>query len=493
MNHHIAQRGNLERLAAARDVTQDALVVVPGIMGSELRDAATGKILWGLSGARWLLDAWTSQSGLSALRMTEDELEGRTGRVKATQLLKHSAWTPHLRGFEPYSDLVAALQTCVPDKAAILEFAYDWRLSVTHNGRRLAAAARRHLTAWRSHPAHDAARRLRRDETPARLVFVAHSMGGLVTQDALNPLYDTDLACDTRGVITLGTPFYGAVKAVSILNSGRGTPVPLPHRKLQNLCATMPGLHDLLPLYACVLDGSEARRLTPEDVSTIGGDIDLARRSIDHAAKRSVVRLPGHHAIIGTSQETAQSLSIKDGMVHAHCHTARRHSDHTFIRDNNGHIATFDCQGDGTVSTEAATLDSPTTPLPLQHGAVAADRSARRTIEELVRRDKHLGPPMGGAGCGLSTPDLVEVGTPCTLDISGSASPSGVSCDIVALEGTARVTPPLFLRNRQLTATFRLDRPGLYRVTVTSHDRKQVSQLLLASPPEGRVTRLGEL
>ncbi|MEK8172304.1 hypothetical protein NKH77_32605 [Streptomyces sp. M19] len=45
------------------DVTQDAVVVVPGIMGSELVDAATGKPLWGLGGTSWLLKAWTHPRG----------------------------------------------------------------------------------------------------------------------------------------------------------------------------------------------------------------------------------------------------------------------------------------------------------------------------------------------------------------------------------------------------------------------------------------------
>lgn len=363
MNYATGRSANPDDASpASGNVTQDAVVVVPGIMGSELLDTATGRLVWGLSGTRWLVSAWTSRDGLAALRMTDDELEGRVGRIVPTQLLRHSAWTPYLRGFEPYTELAATMRRCVPDPASVLEFPYDWRLPVAVNGRRLAAAARAHLMSWRGHPAHDAARRLRRDAAPARLVFVSHSMGGLVTQAALDPLHDSDLAADTRAVLTLGTPFYGAVAAASILNSGRGAPVPLPHGKLRDLCATMPGLHDLLPQYACLLDRGEARRLTPGDVAGIGGDPDLARLAADDAAKRIAIALPGHHAFIGTSQETTQSLSIDNGTVHAHCHTARRHSDGSFIRRGDGQLATFDCEGDGTVSTESAS--STRSPLP---------------------------------------------------------------------------------------------------------------------------------
>ena len=34
------------------EVTQDAIIVIPGIMGSVLAEAATGRVLWGLA-ANW--------------------------------------------------------------------------------------------------------------------------------------------------------------------------------------------------------------------------------------------------------------------------------------------------------------------------------------------------------------------------------------------------------------------------------------------------------
>ncbi|MFD8884654.1 hypothetical protein ACFV0H_19325 [Streptomyces erythrochromogenes] len=49
-----------------------------------------------------------------------------------------------------------------------------------------------------------------------RLLFAAHSMGGLVVRAALEQ--DPELAADTRAVITVGTPFLGSAKAVLPLN-----------------------------------------------------------------------------------------------------------------------------------------------------------------------------------------------------------------------------------------------------------------------------------
>src|SRR5712691_7249259 len=107
---------------------RDAVVVVPGIMGSELIDETSGRLLWGLADPRWYVSAWTSGASLDALRLTEDERAGRYGRVRATRLLRFPAFAPLLAGFEPYSRLLKAIRAVAPHPDAVAEFAYDWRL-----------------------------------------------------------------------------------------------------------------------------------------------------------------------------------------------------------------------------------------------------------------------------------------------------------------------------------------------------------------------------
>nr|WP_308698976.1 hypothetical protein [Streptomyces avermitilis] len=51
------------------NTTQDAVVVVPGIMGSELYDTEKDAVIWGLSPGL-LLKAWTTPAGLGALHLT---------------------------------------------------------------------------------------------------------------------------------------------------------------------------------------------------------------------------------------------------------------------------------------------------------------------------------------------------------------------------------------------------------------------------------------
>lgn len=467
----------------SQHVTQDAVVIVPGIMGSELRDTATGEVLWGLSGAGWLLRAWTRREGLARLHLTEDELTGKTGRVTATQLLRHGTWTPYLRGQEPYTDLLETVGHYVADPAAVCAFPYDWRLPVAVNGRLLAERARRHLTAWRRHPAHLAALAHRADRRPARLVFVAHSMGGLVTRSALDGTHADDLAADTRTVITLGTPFHGSAKAAVILNSGRGAPVPLPHAKLRALCATMPGLHDLLPLYRCLRadDDTDVTRLDVSDIVALGGDPDLARASLDFHAGQRHVPLPDHRAVVGARQPTWQSLSLTSGQVTAHEDGPRPNSDGTLIRGSDNRVTFFTVNGDGTVYRDAAALSGHVSTVPAQHGDLARADSALDLVGDILLEDLPNGIPLGDPGCGLAVPDLAETGVPWQAVAEHVDSLQGLTCTLTDTESGARRPAPLRMRDGRPTATITADSPGLYRVELHTHDQYTISQLVLVT------------
>ncbi|MFD9380001.1 esterase/lipase family protein [Streptomyces sp. NPDC059999] len=487
-HHRSAAQGPRADDELPADVTQDAVVVVPGIMGSALYDNERGRHVWGLEGISWLVRAWTLPGGLTSLAMRDEELEGKTGRITATGLLKHSAWTPYLAGIEPYTDLVAAVGRCVAHPAAVLEFAYDWRLPVATNGRLLAEAARAHLTAWRAHPAHDRARRHRVDEREARLVFVAHSMGGLVTRAALDPRLDSDLQADTRGVLTLGTPFHGAVKATVILNTGRGTPVPLPHRKLRAICANMPGLHDLLPQYKSVREDGNIRHLTPGDVVSLGGNAELARDAARLHRDHRGIELPGHRSVVGINQPTLQNLSIREGRVTAYEDGARAHADGTLIRDGHDRIKYFRVQGDGTVYKESASISPAVTTLPLQHGDVAKADTALEAVVEILREDIHLGPPQGEAGCGLDAPDFVEAGQAWKVTLTDVDSLAGVTCRITALDDPRDVQDAaLTWEDGNAVAVATGKAPGLYRVAVRTLDGADITQLVLAGDAGGRL------
>ncbi|MFD5520564.1 esterase/lipase family protein [Streptomyces sp. NPDC127066] len=465
-------------------VTQDAVVIVPGIMGSELRDTKTRKILWGLSGTRWLVSAWMRRQGLQKLHLTEEELAGATGRIEATQLLRHSTWTPYLRGQEPYTQLTDTVLDYVADPAAVCEFPYDWRLPVATNGKLLAQRAREHLTTWRNHPRHHQALAHRADQRPARLVFIAHSMGGLVTRCALDGTHHDDLAADTRTVITLGTPFYGAVKAAAILNSGRGAPVPLPHRKLQALCHTMPGLHDLLPLYRCLRTGDDVVRLDTGSVTALGGQADLARNSFDFHSRQQKVLLPGHRALAGTRQSTWQSLTLDSGMVSPHEDGARHNRDGSLIRDRSGRLVYYSVQGDGTVYRDSAAQGEHLSTAPVQHGDLARADTSLNTVIDILLEDEPQGPPLGEPGCGILTPDLVESGQTWHAIAEHTDSLQGLTCTVTDTQDDRTAKPArMAMRDGRPAAEITITDAGLYRVSLSTRDGHTVSQLVLVAEP----------
>ncbi|MEV0982115.1 hypothetical protein [Streptomyces sp. NPDC049915] len=323
-----------------------------------------------------------------------------------------------------------------------------------------------------------------------RLVFVAHSMGGLVVRAAL--VHESDLVSDTRAVITLGTPFFGAAKAAVILNGDRARPGQvLPTRRMQALAATLPGVHDLLPDYRCVDEGLEVTRLSPETVGAIGGNKELAARSEEFRTRMrdAGLALPGHRAVVGVAQPTVQSLRIKSGIVHAQYETFRAGAGGGLKLDVDGVPERFDRAGDGTVYRDAASIGTPasTTYLPIQHGALAKHNSALRYVHAvLTEHDEHLGPVMGDGELGLALPeDGVPVGDAWTLRVTGTASPAGVTCLVVdAATGRAVVRPRLLGRDGGLAAQVTLPDSGLYRVVLENGGNAAITQLVLAVAPE---------
>ncbi|AXG82789.1 hypothetical protein DVK44_21080 [Streptomyces paludis] len=470
-------------------------------MGSELYDTVEKKVVWGLSNPGWLVNAWTgAHGGLGGLHLTPDEREGRLGRIVARRLLTAPAWAPVLKGHEPYPDLVATATAAVADPDAVLPFAYDWRLPVATNARLLAAEARRHLTYWRGHEAHARARRHRVDEREGRLVFVAHSMGGLVTLAALTGGYDNDLEADTRGVMTLGAPFRGAVNAAVILNSGQGSPVPLPHRRLRELAVTLPGVHDLLPRFPCLDEGTDVRVPSTADIVALGGDPYLAEQSRTLHEGLSGKRLPGHRAVVGINQSTLQSMTLDGGTVTGAEHSFRLHTDGTVLRDRTTLLPhRFPVGGDGTVHKESAALGREIVPVSLQHGALAQGSAAMDAVASFLKEDEHLGPTQaGGAGLGLLIPDVVTPGSRWEIRVTGVDSPKGITCEVQTVpaaptsDGPRPVGPrPIRARlsgddHDGLTARVTLPASGLYRVTVDSGNGEPLTQLLLAAESDGK-------
>jgi hypothetical protein len=458
--------------------TQDAVVIVPGIMGSALRDEAG--LVWGLSPS-WYVAAWSGPSRLGRLRLTDDELQGRYGRVRAAGLVVSPAYAPGLGGIEPYTRLIDQLKPIVADEAAILQFAYDWRLPVAHNASVLAESAYGHLMRWRSHPKHAKEVLIQPDQREAMLVFISHSMGGLLVRALALVPGGSEVRELTRLSITIGTPFEGAADAAVLLGRGSGAPVPLPRRRVRRLVASMPGLHDLLPSYRCVDLGHDVARLTPADVGRIGGSEELAERSLTFRRELAGVPLIGHRQILGLGQRTASSLAIRDGAVQGLPHTFEVNSDNSLVRLSNGQLKRLDRRGDGTVPRNSAELidgsDSPSQ----QHGALARTPEVIRDVRRMLTQPSAPGPRLGGAELGLETPDLIEPEERWVITVTGARR---AACRIFPV-ASGRELPPVPLRryDQLLRANGPMLAPGLYRISAEAHGASPVIRMMLVADP----------
>jgi pimeloyl-ACP methyl ester carboxylesterase len=379
--------------------------------------------------------------------------------------LRVPAFAPVLQGIEPYNGLLQAARRYVAHADAVREFPYDWRLSVEHNARELARVADDHLTAWRAHPTGS------RD---ARLVLVAHSMGGLVARYFTNVLGGDR---DVRAVVTLGTPFYGSAKAAVLLSTGRGAPLPLPRRRLRLLARTLPGLYDLLPSYRCVEDGVSARRLSPRDVAGLGGDLELAEQAFARRDRLLEGPWDGLHPLVGVQQPTAQSVRLVDGVAEP--------LSYTYVAAADGRARRVDRRGDSTVYRDAAApLGVEPLHLPQSHSALAKSEEGIAHVCAVLTRTQ-LGPPLGVGEVGVDVPDVVTADRPFDVVVTDVDDPAAASCSIERADLDAFVASPPFVRrdDSSLITTAVLPDPGLYRIGVDSGSASPITQLVLAVDP----------
>jgi pimeloyl-ACP methyl ester carboxylesterase len=432
-------------------------------MGSELVDAH-GTVVWGLN-IRALGQAWAT-GRMDGLTVTDDDLAGRP-QLRPSRLLRVPAFLPGLHGIEPYTALLRRLTDEVAiDPRAVGEFAYDWRLSVEHNGKLLAGRCSEHLDNWRAVVASAGYA----DPAEVRIVLVAHSMGGLVARYATEVENARTLV---RRIVTLGTPYFGAVKAVQMLATGQGAPVP--QRAARRLAVTCPGVYDLLPRYKCVtaLIGTtdaatvQPRLLTPDDVAAVGASRQLAVEAADRysrlgqaAGAESAVPIS---VLVGAEQPTLQSLSISSG----ECRFER-----TLLGIDHG--------GDGTVYRQAAApLGATAFPLPQRHGALAKTAEAITFVrDKLVGAD--TGPPLGTRPIGLDLPSAAGAGQVIEVEVSGTDDPVGVDVTSTDLDTGARTRwAPGTPRDGSLWFTRAGLRPGLHRIEVKAGGFSAVSELIL--------------
>lgn len=295
----------------------DMIILLPGITGSVLQK--DGKDLWALSGqAAW--QALSSLGGsLQALQLSGDDpgLDDLEDGICATRLMPDAHLVPGLVKIDGYSSIsrlitghfeVKAGHIENPEPANFFEFPYDWRRDNRVAARQLQRLIAQRLSQWRDYCGYQ----------NAKVILLAHSMGGLVARYYLEVLEGWR---NCRALITFGTPYRGSVDALNYLANG--------YKELfidlTEVMRSFTSIYQLLPIYKMIKVGQEYQRVAEteaipqvekaraEQALAFHRDIEAAvKRHWGHAAYRDQYKtIP----IVGTRQPTLQSAELTEGRL----------------------------------------------------------------------------------------------------------------------------------------------------------------------------------
>lgn len=229
------------------------VVVLPGIGGTRLVEPTDpGMVVWDAS----FPDVGNLLVRPGLLSLDRHPELRPMGLVKSKKLF--GIWTK-IPGYDALLKQLGALPDVILDDgtaptprldANVVAIGYDFRIGVAKGAEYLHAQLIPRLEALWPKP----------DDRRGRIIFVAHSMGGLVARHWLAQDGHAELC---RELITLGTPHRGAPKALDIL--ANGVPVLGAHLikgRVQRLLRSWQGIYDLLPTEAEVHDQGGDRWLT---------------------------------------------------------------------------------------------------------------------------------------------------------------------------------------------------------------------------------------
>jgi hypothetical protein len=293
----------------------DVVVLLPGIMGSVLQRDGD---VWAIS-PQAVLKALVSGGGdLKDLALKVPGDRPSPDGITATRLFSDTHLIPHFWTIDGYGKVGEVLRTSLDATPGenYFEFPYDWRLDNRVAAAQLKEQSSMWLAKWRDQGHPD-----------ARLVLLAHSMGGLVARFFIECLEGWP---DVRLLITMGTPYHGSVRSLGFLVNGYPVKIgPVKIFDFSDVIRTFPSVYQLLPTYKC-LDLGNGKLIELRDAPPLPNvDPDLLKDAIDfHDQIASAVKThrqlnkyrdAGYeiHPVVGTEQTTELCASFERGALAA--------------------------------------------------------------------------------------------------------------------------------------------------------------------------------
>lgn len=240
----VAVKPDLERLYRQnQEVQQPPVVLIHGLMGSRLEDAASGQEIWVGNPAKLLFSDYAE----TALEIDPQTLLPKQSPLVASGLLDHVAGKNYYAGITDTLESAGRFKYAEPGAQQsagsrnYYVFVYDWRQDNVESARRLSRFIKQICLDY--------------GNPELKVDLVAHSMGGLIARYYLrygehDTLDDNDFdvnlngAKNVRRVILLGTPNLGSVGALhSFIKGFKIGAKAVPTESL----ATMPSTYQLFP------------------------------------------------------------------------------------------------------------------------------------------------------------------------------------------------------------------------------------------------------
>ncbi|MGG6297887.1 esterase/lipase family protein [Leptolyngbya sp. AN02str] len=459
---------------------KDVVVILPGILGSVLQK--DGKDLWAVSGkAVWQLFTDTSET-IRNLKLDQDspDAEHLDDGITATRLMQDAHLIPGFWKIDGYTRTARLITDHFdvfpgdiyndPDDrpANFYQFPYDWRRDNRANARILKRLIDKRLQCWREHSG----------VTDAKVILLAHSMGGLVSRYYLEVL---DGWQDSRALFTFGTPYRGSLNAVNFLANG--------YKKLfldlTEVMRSLTSIYQLLPIYKVININGEYHRiaevdhlpnidkLKAQDALKFHREIEAAveRHLKDERYLTSFTTVP----VSGVNQPTLQSATLTNGILTA----SQELPDVLKNRSDLG-------DGDGTVPKVSAipierSRDLNNFFIAEQHGSLQNQAQVLDSLLNTLRMnqfdlaDVRKGEPQ--TAISLSLDDLYLTDEPITMHaklIGLSNSTATVRADLEPISGSQAALSLNFTEQEdKWTLTIDDLQPGLYRIRVSTEHRNE--------------------